>query len=111
MGVPVVRPSNTPDKISTESSSLRGVVNLDCPGFLRFKNFWISSSQRESPAGHPSTTTPTPFPWDSPQVVILNIFPNVDPAIGMYSFITKYKMIIKDFALRDNKNMVKYKKL
>ena len=29
----------------------------------------------------------------------------------MCSFITKYKMIIKDFALRDNKNMVKYKKL
>ena len=71
----------------------------------------MSSSQRGRPAGHQSITAPRAFPWDSPQVVILNIFPNVDPAIGMYSFITKYKMIIKDFALRDNKNMVKYKKL
>ena len=49
-----------------------------------------------------------------PAITFLNIQlsnSRVDPAIGMCSFITKYKLIIKDFALRDNKNMVKYKKL
>ena len=35
----------------------------------------------KSPAGQPSTTTPIPAPWDSPQVVIVNIFPNVEPAM------------------------------
>ena len=29
--------SKTPDRISTVSSSFRGVANLLCPGFLRFK--------------------------------------------------------------------------
>ena len=36
---------------------------------------------RASPAGHPSITTPIPAPWDSPQVVIRNSFPNDDPLI------------------------------
>ena len=39
----------------------------------------MSASHNERPAGQPSTTTPSPLPWDSPQVVILKIFPNVDP--------------------------------
>ena len=84
MGVPVVLPSNTPERISTTSPSCRAVVNLLCPGFLLFKYAWISASSRGRPAGHPSTTTPTPFPWDSPQADTLNIVPNVDPAICAY---------------------------
>ena len=62
MGVPVVFPSNTPDKIVTLSSSLRGVEKLVCPGFLLFKNSWISSSAKVRPEGHPSMTTPMPLP-------------------------------------------------
>ena len=34
MGVPVVLPSKTPDRICTRSASLRAVVMADCPGFL-----------------------------------------------------------------------------
>jgi hypothetical protein len=41
----------------------------------------MSFSQRESPAGQPSTTTPMPAPWDSPQVVTVNNFPNDEPAM------------------------------
>ena len=52
------------------------------PGLRRSKNFWISSSQRLSPAGQPSTTTPMPLPWDSPHVVIRNKLPNDEPAIN-----------------------------
>ena len=68
----MVLPSNTPERISTTSPSCRAVVNLLCPGFLLFKYAWISASSRGRPAGHPSTTTPTPFPWDSPQADTLN---------------------------------------
>src|SRR5699024_4255255 len=34
-----------------------------------------------SPAGQPSTTTPTPFPCVSPHVVTRNNVPNVEPAM------------------------------
>ena len=44
-------------EISTRSSSFRFVVYFDCPGFLLFRYFCTSSSQRERPAGQPSTTT------------------------------------------------------
>ena len=44
-------------------------------------------SSRGSPAGQPSTTTPIPFPWDSPQVVTLNLFPNDDWLICFKSFL------------------------
>ena len=39
--------------------------------------FWAAPQ----PAGHPSITTPTPGPWDSPQVVTRNKVPNVEPLI------------------------------
>ena len=42
------------------------------------RNDCISFSHKGRPAGHPSTTTPIPFPWDSPQVVTRNRVPNVD---------------------------------
>ena len=37
----------------------------------------MSSSHKYNPAGQPSIITPRAAPWDSPQVVILKIFPNV----------------------------------
>lgn len=55
---------NTEDK----ATSFRGVEYRVCPGFLRFKYCWITSSDKGNPAGQPSTTAPIPFPWDSPQV-------------------------------------------
>ena len=79
IGVPVVLPSNTPDKILALSPSLRCVVNFDCPGLRLSRKIWISSSERGRPEGHPSTTTPTALPWDSPHVVILNRLPMLDP--------------------------------
>lgn len=39
------------------------------------------------PAGQPSTTAPRAFPWDSPQVVTLNLFPNDDWLILIKSFL------------------------
>ena len=56
------------------------------PGLRRSKYFCISSSERDSPAGQPSTTTPNAFPWDSPHVVILKMFPNVEPAMIVLLF-------------------------
>ena len=38
----------------------------------------------EQIAGQPSTTTPMAFPWDSPQVVTLNIVPMVEPAAMLF---------------------------
>ena len=34
---------------------------------------------------HPSTTTPTPLEWDSPNVVTLKTFPNVLPMVSLRS--------------------------
>src|SRR6185503_10805408 len=38
----------------------------------------MSASSTRMPGGMPSTTTPTPGPWDSPNVVIVNSCPNRD---------------------------------
>ena len=43
------------------------------------------SSHKDNPAGQPSITTPKAAPWDSPQVVILKMVPNVEPAIMISS--------------------------
>src|SRR4030095_15903901 len=76
MGVPRVWPSKTPDRICTVSDSLRGVTILDCPGRRRSRSGWISASDNLRRGGQPSTTTPTPPPCDSPQVVMRNSWPN-----------------------------------
>src|SRR6185295_13420726 len=76
MGVPVVWPSNNPDKIWMVSDSLRGVVIFDWPGRRRSRSGWISASESLSRGGQPSMTTPTPPPCDSPHVVIRNKWPN-----------------------------------
>src|SRR5215211_1759773 len=54
IGAPVVKPLKMPDRISTLSSSLRCVVIIDWPGFLRSRRGCISASSRGRPAGHPS---------------------------------------------------------
>src|SRR5436853_6253231 len=58
------------------SDSLRGVVILDWPGRRRSRSGWMSASESFSRGGQPSTTTPTPPPWDSPHVVMRNKWPN-----------------------------------
>jgi len=56
--------------------------------------------------GQPSTTTPKPFPWDSPQVVILNMVPKDEPAIRVPHFFSRnYESIIKDYCFHDNKKI------
>ena len=65
-----VRPSNTPERISTRSASWRGVASLLWPGRRRSRSRWISSTLIGSRGGQPSTTTPTPPPCDSPKVVM-----------------------------------------
>src|ERR1700733_5058595 len=77
MGAPVVTPSKTPDKISARSASVLGEVYWLLPGARRAKAALISLSSILRPAGQPSITTPMALPWDSPQVVILKIWPNV----------------------------------
>jgi hypothetical protein len=41
----------------------------------------MTRSSNSTPAGHPSIVTPTAGPWLSPNVVILNIDPNVFPGM------------------------------
>src|SRR5436309_8948830 len=77
IGVPSVRPSNVPERIWTVSGSLRGDTMRDWPGRRRSRSGWMSASVSLSRGGQPSTTTPTPPPWLSPQVVMRNRCPNV----------------------------------
>jgi len=79
MGVPVVLPSNTPDKISTRSDSRRCVVYLDWPGLRRSRSLCKSAAHNASPGGQPSTTPPNAAPWLSPKVVRVNNLPKVLP--------------------------------
>ena len=69
MGVPVVRPSKTPERIFTRSLSRRWVVYLDCPGRRRSRSGWMSVSDSAKPGGQPSTMAPNAGPWLSPKVV------------------------------------------
>ena len=69
----------TPERISQESSSLRGVVMRDWPGRRRSSSNWSSSRVSSSRGGTPSTTQPTPPPWDSPKVVTRNTRPKELP--------------------------------
>jgi len=80
MGVPVVSPSKTPERISTLSASDRGVSIEERPGLRLAISLTKSSSDKGMPEGQPSITVPMPFPCDSPKVVILNAFPKEFPA-------------------------------
>src|SRR5216117_2786643 len=79
IGVPVVLPSYTPERISTLSSSWRCVTWRDVPGFLRSRSGWMSFSLSSIPGGQPSTTQPIAGPCDSPKVVTVKSVPRVLP--------------------------------
>src|SRR6266481_9514067 len=81
MGVPVVLPSNTPERISTVSDSCRCVTWRDVPGLRLSRSCWRSASHNASPGGHPSTTQPIAAPCDSPNEVTVNKVPKVFPDI------------------------------
>ena len=83
IGVPVVFPSNNPDKISSLSFSFLWVTIFDCPGFLLSKSFWINSIFISFPDGQPSIIPPILFPWDSPNVVTVKRLPKVLLLIAM----------------------------
>ena len=82
MGVPVVRPWNTPERMRTVSDSLRLVAVAPCPGLRRSSSRCRSSSLRGRPAGQPSSTPPRPGPWDSPYEVRRRMRPKELPAIS-----------------------------
>src|SRR5580700_9920817 len=80
MGVPVVLPSNTPDKMRTVSGSWRWLVNCDVPGRRRSTSACKSASLNAKPGGQPSTTQPSAGPWLSPKLVTVKTLPKLFPA-------------------------------
>ena len=64
-------------EVGTEESIRRFEVDefnkllCDLKSNLKESSFKVYFSFNLIPAGHPSTTTPRAFPWDSPQEVIL----------------------------------------
>src|SRR5690348_12390017 len=80
IGVPVVTPSKTPERILTRSGSRRCVVKRDWPGLRRSSQYWISLSASGMRGGVPSTTQPMAGPWLSPQVVNRKTLPKLLPA-------------------------------
>ena len=80
--MPVVLPSNTPDRISTRSSSCRCVTWRDVPGLRRSSSGWMSASDSVIPGGQPSTTQPIAGPWLSPKDVTVKSLPSVLPDMG-----------------------------
>src|SRR5580698_3714493 len=83
MGVPVVRPSNTPDRIRTSSPSRRWLTKCEVPVRRRSMSGCRSASLRGSPGGQPSTMQPRAGPWLSPNVVTVNSLPMELPDIFM----------------------------
>src|SRR5215469_1056053 len=79
MGVPVVRPSNTPERIFTASASCRCEVWREVPVRRRSTSFWMSLAESSMPGGQPSTMQPSAAPWLSPKVVTENSRPKVLP--------------------------------
>jgi len=82
IGVPVVRPSKTPDRISTVSVSRRWVTWRDVPGLRRSRSCWMSATASSNPGGQPSTTQPIAGPCDSPNEVTQKSLPKVLPDIA-----------------------------
>ncbi len=79
IAVPVVRPSNTPERIFTRSGSWRWLVNCDVPVRRGSRSAWMSASEISRPGGQPSTIAPTAGPWLSPKVVTQKERPIVLP--------------------------------
>src|SRR5229473_6252647 len=88
IGVPVVWPSKTPDRILTWSGSRRCVVKRDWPGLRRSSQCWISAAASTRRGGTPSTTQPIAGPWLSPQVVKRKIVPKLLPATPTLSAVS-----------------------
>src|SRR5690606_11990199 len=86
IGVPVVTPSNVPERILTVSGSWRWVVKRDVPGRRRSSQYWMSASPSGMPGGTPSTTQPIAGPWLSPQVVKRKSWPKLLPGMGLRTF-------------------------
>ena len=83
IGVPRVTPLYTPDIILTVSLSFLLVETLSLEGRLLDMSSKKSSSDNSIPAGTPSSTAPMAAPWDSPQVVTVNILPIDEPLINV----------------------------
>src|SRR5262249_3675509 len=98
IGVPVVLPSYTPERISTRSSSRRCVTWRDVPGFLRSRSGWMSASESSIPGGQPSTTQPIAGPCDSPKVVTVKRVPRVLPDINCSLLHRNFYLQIKGLA-------------
>src|SRR5688572_12678713 len=85
IGVPVVFPSNTPDRIFTTSPSRRWLTNCEVPVRRRSTSSWMSPSPRGRPGGQPSTMQPSAGPWLSPNVVTVKSRPMELPDIQLLS--------------------------
>src|SRR5688572_6557276 len=75
MELPVVRPSNTPERMRTTSPSLRWLTNCEVPVRRRSTSPCRSASVSSSPGGQPSTMQPSAGPWLSPKVVTVKSLP------------------------------------
>src|SRR5690349_3289055 len=82
MGVPVVLPSYTPERISTRSASCRCVTWRLVPGRRRSRSGWMSASDKAMPGGQPSITQPIAGPCDSPKFVTAKRKPKVLPLMS-----------------------------
>src|SRR5579863_878055 len=79
MGVPVVRPSNTPERMRTWSPSRRWLTKCEVPVRRRSTSCCRSASLNSSPGGQPSTMHPSAGPWLSPKVVTVKSLPILLP--------------------------------
>ncbi len=79
MGVPVVTPSNTPDRMRTSSASLRWLTNFELPVRRRSTSGLMSASLSGRPGGQPSMMAPSAAPWLSPNVVTTKFLPMLFP--------------------------------
>src|SRR5215469_10370789 len=79
IGVPVVRPSKTPERMRTWSPSRRWLTKCEVPVRRRSTSCCRSASLSSSPGGQPSTMHPSAGPWLSPKVVTVKSLPMVLP--------------------------------
>src|ERR1700693_1101935 len=90
IGVPVVLPSNTPDRIFTRSVSRRWLTKCEVPVRRRSTSACTSASQSARPGGQPSTMHPMDGPWLSPKVVTAKSLPMVLPGMQLLRGQQKY---------------------
>ena len=88
MGVPVVRPSKTPERMRTWSPSRRWLTNCEVPVRRRSTSCCRSASLSSSPGGQPSTMHPSAGPWLSPKVVTVNNLPMLLPDMLIQCFVS-----------------------